>query len=301
MGILFYIFICFAALNLLGALLLTLWLARPAKVTFASAMARGWPTDPQQLGWHYEERTLSLSDGSTTPAWIIQGEQPDAPAILWSHGWGDSRFTSLASRASLLREQASQLVLYDLRGHGDCTDPWSWGGAKEVADLFNVVEQCLEPGQSVVLAGHSMGAGISLEAGSRWRDSAPAKRNIQLQGIIVEGIYQHWLTPLRRILWRLRWPPEPMGLLVWLISAATNPRILRMDRAHDAAQLNVPLLVIHGRDDWMCPWDQAQTIANSAEQDKLVILEEGGHHQLPEQSTEGYREALKTIAEWSAN
>src|SRR4051794_37254269 len=67
-------------------------LTRPPRRTYASALARSRPGDPGQLppgprgarkwsAWKFEWGGLSL------PVWDIEGDAPEGPVMILSHGW----------------------------------------------------------------------------------------------------------------------------------------------------------------------------------------------------------------------
>src|SRR5438045_2944805 len=71
-------------------------LTHPPPRTYASALARNRPGDPGELdpgpngkrkwtSWTLRWRGLDL------PVWDIEGDKPDGPVFILSHGWGDSR------------------------------------------------------------------------------------------------------------------------------------------------------------------------------------------------------------------
>src|SRR5438067_981099 len=84
-----------------AATLYTIYLLTPPpRRTYASALARGRPGDPGELdlgprgkrpwsAWNFQWQGLDL------PVWDIEGDKPDGPVFILSHGWGDSRIGGL--------------------------------------------------------------------------------------------------------------------------------------------------------------------------------------------------------------
>src|SRR5512144_1917979 len=75
-------------------------LTHPPRRTYASALARGRPGDPGELdpGPRGKRPSSSWSvqhGGLDLPVWDIEGDRPDGPIMILSHGWGDSRIGGL--------------------------------------------------------------------------------------------------------------------------------------------------------------------------------------------------------------
>ncbi len=277
----------------------TLWLIRmirrPPRHTLASALARGFPAEPSELKLDAQDVTLRLPDETTTPAWLIEGEQSAGPIVVVSHGWASGRYVSLA-RAPLLTPHASRVVLYDLRGHGDSTARNCDLGAREVDDLLAVIEQVTPTDQAdtpVVLYGSSMGGVISMHAAAR----DEAKRIV---GVVAEAPYLQLGTPMRGQLRRREaptWPFAPLALAhfrFWIKGFAAFDLAIPLD--HVAC----PLLVLHGTDDAISPHAHGRQIADDAPHGELVAFEGAGHSRLHEHDPHHYESALRAFFERAA-
>lgn len=241
-------------------------LRRPPRRTYANAIARGVPGDPAELSpalpfreWSFRSRGIEL------PVWDIQGLAPHAPAVIVTHGWGESRVTDL-SRLSALARHFSRVVSWDLPGHGAAPGSCDLG-VNEPADLVALLEQVGSPS---VLYGFSMGAGIAIAAGARAADAAPL-----LLAIIAEAPYRVPRTPAGNLLRLLAFPRRPNLDIALAIASARLGRGANFggfDRARLARSLRVPLLVIQGDADLLCPPDEALTIARSAPRSTYLSL-----------------------------
>ena len=247
----------------------------PPRRTLATMLARGLPGDPGELGLTFTERTFDLPGGWRTTGWIIQGRQPQGPMLLISHGWGESRF-DLLRRIAGLPELASSLVIYDLRGHGDCTAPRSTLGRVEPDDLLAILDQLppppvSAPNRPVVLLGYSMGSGISIVAAARDKTG-------RIAGVIGEGV-NRWLT--EPTIAGRHFREIPRYPLAWLIAGHLRFWVItpaRYDRAAHAARLHCPLLLLHRSGDPLCPLTSARQIAAAAPHGTLIELP-GERHQ----------------------
>ena len=264
-----------AALFVLSATMGTAWfLTHPPRRTLAWALAKSQPADPSQLNDSRTFRDWSLtSRGRALRVWDITGDAPHGPTVILTHGWGDSRIGALA-RVPAAARFASRIVAWDLPGHGDsegiCTI-----GTREVQDLLALIDQ-LPPGE-IVLWGWSLGAGVSLAAASR-------QQNRRITAIICESCYRHARTPAANVLaarelpWRINLP-----IALWTLGTffGVGPHWRGFDRREIAAQIagQIPVLVIHGAMDIVCPLSDSRSITDAAD-GELVVVATAGHNDL---------------------
>lgn len=280
----------FAALLLIiiGTAAMLYTLTHPPRKTLGNALARGMPTDPSQIELPYEERLFTLADGSTSPGWLIQGRTCDGPAVIIAHGFGSSRFNALCP-AALVADFASQIIVYDMRAHGESTARSTRVALDDVDDLLAILEQFGEP--RVVLCGHSLGAGVSIVAAAR-----AAKQGLnQVVAVIADAPYRHWAEPIVGLMNEKRWPAYPF---VWLTQFALligGTSLRGLDRAKHAAKLACPLLVLHGTDDPICRFESGQKIAAAAPRGRLVSFVGGKHSNLASIDRQRYVDALQSF------
>jgi pimeloyl-ACP methyl ester carboxylesterase len=237
-------------------------------------LARGRAGDPGELrntagprkwsAWKFDWSGLDL------PVWDVEGDAPDGLVIVLSHGWGDSRIGGL-SRAAGMAPFASRLILWDMPGHGEAPGTCSLG-TREVEALLALIERV---GGQVALYGWSLGAGVSIAA---------AAQSAAVSAVIAEAPYRLAPTPARNVLqsigmpWRVNLP-----LAMWLLGSrfGVGPNWTGFDRVAIAAKLHVPLLVIHGQQDDICPiQDGRGIVAGAKSTGTMCEVANGGHHSL---------------------
>ncbi|MBA4028500.1 MAG: hypothetical protein C0475_05105 [Planctomyces sp.] len=254
----------------LGCVCLT-WrlLARPPRRTAAFAIARGLPSDPGELApapAHWGQWTVRWR-GVDIPVWELPGARPQRPTVVLTHGWGDSRVTMLG-RADALRQSFARVVLWDLPGHGEAPGSCALG-LREAGALGALLDRLDGP---AVLYGFSLGAGLSIRAAAERPESAGGG-GARVTGVIAEAPYALPGTPARAVA-RMRGLDVPgcvwAALLLAGLARGAGPRWLRagggFDRRAWAAQLRsrrVPLLVLHGSQDAVCPIDDGRAIAGA--------------------------------------
>ena len=286
MGLLELLAVTVGLMIVIGTTALLYMMRHPERRTLAYALAQKLPCDPADLGLKSAEKTLTLPDGHTTPAWVIEGLNPSGPFVAITHGWSSGRFNSLV-RVPLWAQYANRLVVYDARGHGDSSANICTLGEKEPGDLLAILDQVLEADTSVVLVGISMGAGFTVAAAA----SEEARRH-RIVGVILEGPYRLPMEPVVGHFRCRRWPPYP---IVWLAGAHLRfwtKGYDQFDRVLHAAKLQCPLLVLHGAADLICPVASGQAIAEAAVQGRFVPIEGAGHSDLFERDEQTYCDAV---------
>jgi pimeloyl-ACP methyl ester carboxylesterase len=286
-GLIVLLGLALGLLILLGTFLVISGVTRPPRKTFAKALANGDATDPAELDWQAEAVTVRLTDGATSPGWLIAGDAPSGPGVVIIHGFGDSRYGAL-SWAGLLKPHASRLLVYDQRGQGESGAAHCGGGRLETRDALAAIEQHLPTGP-VVLFGYSMGGQIALAIAAA-TEGAMRQR---LVGVVADGVYRRWDVPVRQMMRCQGYPPQPMlwlaeRFLHWASGGAT-----RFDRCEDAAAMSCPLLLLHGEADPLCPIEDARAIAHHAREGQIITIAEGGHLDLATRAPQRYRQAIQ--------
>lgn len=256
---------------------------RPGRFTYAAALARGYATEPSELGLDAEAITLRDAKGYDTPAWRIAGRQAHGPVVIMLHGFARSRY-SMLELAPLFVEHAGTLILPDLPAHGESRAPVGTAGVVEYRDVLAFAEQVRDGARPLVLYGQSMGAGIAL--------AAAAHEPGLFAGVVGEGVYRTWHGPIRNRLRLRRWPAEPMVSLAGLFFRVIFHGLNDYDRAQLAARLRCPLLLMHGTQDAVCELVDAEQIATAAADSKLIPFPGAMHLNLHIHDPERYREAL---------
>jgi pimeloyl-ACP methyl ester carboxylesterase len=256
-------------------------LTHPPRRTYASALARNRPGDPGELdrkfkwtAWDLRWRHLDL------PVWDIEGEKPEGPIIVLTHGWGDSRIGGL-TRVGPLAPLASRLILWDMPGHGEAKGTCSLG-THEVAALLALIERI---GKPVVLYGWSLGAGVSIaaEAGVEREPGPRSLADTGVRAVIAEAPYRLPQTPARNVLLSYALPHRinlPLAMRYLGMRLGVGAHWRGFDRAALAAKMQAPLLVIHGAQDLICPVEDGEQIAAAAPRHEITRIEAGGHHSL---------------------
>lgn len=223
------------------------------------------------------------------PAWFVPGARDTWVIIV--HGLGSSREHPMVVMPFLHRQQ---LPVLDLAYRGDLGAPASPDGLghlgeSEWRDLDAAIRYALRYGaRRVVLHGWSTGATMALHAAER---SALAGR---IAGLVLDSPVLDWHATLRGLAAARR---TPAALLPFAVRSAEGRAGLRADRqppGADPAALRIPVLVFHGPDDTLAPWEPSRRLAEA--RPDLVTLHTvrgAGHGAMWNADPAGYEEALR--------
>lgn len=264
----------------LGVVYTAAVLRNPPRRGATWALAKNASEDPKQAtqgraefeSWRFAFGGSSGTDRGECEVWEIAGLRADGPVVVFSHGWGESKVTSL-NRLWWLRRIGSRVIMWDLAGHGDVPSGRavrSSLGVREVDDLVALVRQVVREGESVVLAGFSLGAGVSIAA------AADERLRGVVRMVVAEAPYGLPQTPAERVM-RLRglviwrgsvlaavWLAGVMGRVRGAMGGAWMRRGGSFDRVECAKRLRCPLVILHSVDDEVCPIDDGRAIALAA-------------------------------------
>lgn len=284
----------------LGTLTILYRMTHPKRLTYGVAIARQWPTSPSEVGLDFREEQLRLPDGTTTPAWIVPGQKPAGPMVILSHGWSHSRL-SMIPLMKVYTQWASQVIAYDMRGQGESAAQKTTMGTQEVQDLLAIIahftNQSPADSTGIVLAGQSLGAGVSLAAASV---ATQQQMHLPILAVVAEGIYRWGMEPLAGY-FRKRglplWPFYPFVAAHFAFWYHTNRP--SYDRVALARHLTCPLLVLHGEHDSVCPPASAEAIAQAAQSNpqgsQLVWFPHGEHLNLLATNPDLYHQSLAEL------
>ena len=314
-----------------GGALTALQALRPPRKFFAWALATGRPKDPADIGLAFEDTQYSCGQYFPCPAWRITAKSthPNAPILVVIHGWGRSRWDSL-TRVDPFLDACCEMVLLDLPAHGEHASTWSALGIHEPTCVLNVLQEIARqsPGKNIILAGHSMGAGIAIRAANlaaqhmvelpantpknqakpkpapietttqssqaTINQAAPqqatSSQPVCVVGVIAFAPYQTLRSPIPARLRLKNLPRWPLAPIAFLILRILN----RMDQplSMDTRVLRAPLLVMTGDHDPISPAVDAQKISEAAPRSTLIVLPYSRHDNLREGDAEKFDSAI---------
>ncbi len=207
----------------------------------------------QGSGLPLEEVWLKTQDGLRLFAWYV--EAPDSPGVLlWCHGNAGNVIARLDNLVELHRRGLSTLI-FDYRGYGQSE------GAPDETGLYLDVQAAWAyltserkiPPHRIIAYGRSLGAAVAGELA----------RSQPVAGLILESPFPSVKAVARRLLG---------GLPVELMLKS------RFDLARRLKAIQVPVLVLHGDQDTVIPFDLGETVYQAAQEPKAFYRIAGADH-----------------------
>lgn len=213
---------------------------------------------PADAGLISRDVTIDTPVGST-PAWLVEGKGDRSTWAIHIHGMGSSRAGTLRGvQTAACMGYTSLVVSYRNDAEGPRAGKGrSTLGFKEAEDAEAAMGYAIKHGaRRIVLFGWSMGAAIVLQLASRARD-----RDI-IAGLVLESPVLDWVSTIKANCVRSGLPAVSGSLAVpWLTlqplaritGLPTKVPLRDLDWVARAAELPVPILIIHGNDDDSVP------------------------------------------------
>ncbi len=238
---------------------------------------------PKDLGLNYEEVSFTTADDIKLVGWFIPSfakamEGKPAPTIILLHGYPADKGDILPIM-SLLQKKYN-LLLFDFRYLGQSEGKYSTAGAKEVEDLLTAINFLKSRGISEVgIWGFSMGGAVALMTAPR----AP-----EIKVIISESSYAS-LDLMTRELYRIPLLKYPSAYLMGLgAKIFLGIDLKKISPAESAKNLNIPILIVHSKNDEVIPFKNAlliqEALKNNSQaefwfEENLIHGQLGGEYQ----------------------
>lgn len=227
---------------------------------------------PARVSLDYEEITFSATDATQLHGWLVPG-QAEAPAVLFCMG-NAGNISHRLETLRLLHQLGVTVFIFNYRGYGTSEGRASEAGTySDIAGAMAFLNERGWPAESIILFGRSLGAAVSLEGSLR---TTPAGLIMEAPFTSIGAMGRHHYPLLN-------------SLLGWLIGAKYN-------NLAKIAELEAPLLIIHGKNDNICPPSMAEELYARAPQEKQILwIPEAGHNDGFVIGGERYRDTLKQV------
>jgi uncharacterized protein len=262
--------------GILVTILLALWVGASYVAERVTLHPRHWgigPT-PSQLGYAYQDVSFRDHAGLTLRGWWIPGSAHRT--VVMVHGWTSSRAEPM-NKAGYLIDAGYNVLVFDLRGHGQSDGDYTTLGLTEPDDVASAVAfaRSRDPGP-IALLGYSMGGALSVETGARDAD---------VTAVIEDSGYGSLANVFRAGFQReTGLPAMPFGLpLVAIGQVDLHVQLSAVRPVLDAARLHKPLLAIVGTADRVVPPSEGFDIFRAAAGPKQLLVVPGAGH------VDGYR------------
>lgn len=241
---------------------------------------------PEFYNLRYQDVWLPVTNRSGRVSqlhgWWIPAVGRETGVLLYLHGNGIN-IGANAGQASLFHQLGFSVLLIDYRGYGR-----SDGGFPSEAKVYQdaeaawnylVQERRVRPEQ-IFLYGHSLGGAISIDLAVQHPEAA---------GLIVQSSF----TSMRDMANLKGWGRLfPVNLLL----------TQRFDSLSKVQSLKLPVLFIHGTEDFQVPAYMSQLLfANTPEPRQLVLVPGANHNNVAEIGGSRYLEALQQFIRQNQN
>ncbi|MCR9141115.1 MAG: alpha/beta hydrolase [bacterium] len=223
---------------------------------------------PADYGLSVQEHRVPTPTGERLHAWYLPAaeESPDESSsfvLLYSHGNAGNLSHNLRSLRQL-HQLGISVFIYDYRGYGEST------GIPDEAGLYADAHAALDylrntlkiPAERVLYFGRSLGGAMAVDLAAR----RPAR------ALILESTFTSAVDVGAEVYWFL-----PVSLL-----ARNRFESLERLRTHALKDVNgedLPVLIIHGRQDRLVPFAHAERLHAAARTKRKTLLEiQGGHN-----------------------
>lgn len=224
---------------------------------------------PAARGMAYSDVSFKTRDGLTLRGWWIPGTQHET--IVMIHGLSNNREEPL-NKAGYLHQAGYNLLVFDLRGHGQSDGNGTTMGYREPEDARAAVAEArsLDPGP-IALFGYSLGASIAVEEAAANPD---VKAVIEDSGFSSVGdVFLARFTEVTRL------PNLPWAApLVAFGQLDIGTSLWDVRPAGLAAKLHKPLLAIIGSEDTIVPPTEGLAIFVAASGSKQLLVVPGAGH-----------------------
>ena len=239
--------ILFAAVIVIAALAAAVWALEARFAFFPSA---GESTTPTDFGVAYEKTSLATADGVSLRAWSMRHALPRA-SIVYFHGNGGNLSVWTPIIVGIHR-QGYTVRAFDYRGYGAST------GRPSERGLYKDVDAAIDwawrgGGNPVVYWGRSLGTTMAAYAATRRPPD----------GLILEAGF-----PDARALLRA----SPLLAFLGLFSS------YRFPTAEWLSTVRSPVLVMHGDDDRVIPFEAGRALFDRIPGPKQFVTIKGGDH-----------------------
>lgn len=227
---------------------------------------RSASADRWQMPADAVEVTFPTSDGVRLAGWFFGSKPPpNGITVLLLHG-NEGMLPDYIPEAQILQALGFNMLLFNYRGFGK-SEGTSLGEATLDLDgaaalRYLTKERGIDP-ESIALLGVSLGSAVAADLATSSPCRAVALIGAFASAKMQAAELQAWLSK--------PWLPE------FLLDLLSSP----FDTVGKIGRANCPVLVIHGENDQVVPFEHAQAIYDAVRQPKRLIVVPGAGHGRP--------------------
>lgn len=231
-------------------------------------------TRPEALGLVVQAVNIAGPNGKTLFAWFVPASgDSKTPAVLVMHGWGANAGMMLPSVAPLVGAGLAVLLL-DARCHGASGDEAFTSLPRFAQDIDAgldwLARQAQVDADRLAVIGHSVGAGAALLSATRRDD---------IRAVVSISAFAHPYEVMRRLLAANHIPYFGIGWYVLRhVQRVIGARFDDIAPIRSVTRVRCPVLLVHGEDDDMVPFDDALRLLAAGQNGRVQLLALPGRH-----------------------
>jgi pimeloyl-ACP methyl ester carboxylesterase len=255
-----------------------LWVVRAAAHAFILKGLRAprvaAQVSPESLGLAAVKVVLPGPNNKSLFAWFVPVPGVfGAPGVLVMHGWGANASMMLPSVAPMTSAGFAVLLL-DARCHGASDDEAFTSLPRFSQDIEAGLDwlagQPQVDAKKLAVLGHSVGAGAALLSATRRDD---------IQAVVSISAFAHPREVMRRFLAEHHIPYFLVGWYVLRhVQRVIGASFDDIAPIRSITHVRCPVLLVHGEDDDMVPFDDARRLLAEGPQGKVQLLAVPGKH-----------------------
>jgi len=225
---------------------------------------------PDRFGLNYDDVILTTSDGVKINGWLLPASISNAPlTVLLFHG-NAGNMSHRFEKLSVLHHLGVTVFIIDYRGYGRSDgapgEDGTYHDARAAYDYL-VTQRKVAP-RSIVVYGESLGSAIAADLAAK----------VEVGGLVLEEAF----TSIGDVGQRM-FPFLPVR---WLVKN-------KYDTLSKMPRINVPLLIVHSREDELFNMRHAQRLLAAANEPKQLVELHGHHNDAFLVSAAIYHDALQ--------
>lgn len=233
-----------------------------------SGARRPWPDyafTPFELGLDAGDVRFRASDGVELAGWWLDDPQSSTVVVV-CHGHRSNKSDMLGIGPMLYR-RGNSVLLFDFRGNGDSGDGPQSLAYHEQRDLRAAIDWVAEhrPDCRIAVTAFSMGAATAI---------LEAADDPRVEALVLDSPFSTMTDVVAANYRRYRLPTQPALPLADLVTRLRYgyafSQVRPLDVVHRLAPR--PMLLMHGTDDRVIPYQQAELLAEAAHDENLEFV-----------------------------
>ena len=222
--------------------------------------------EPSDLGLNYEEVNFKSADGVKLSGWFIPNNKTKS-AIIVMHGYPADKANLLGVAEFLAKD--FNVFLFDFRSFGKSDGKYTTAGYLERKDLLGALNY-LEREKNLTkigLYGFSLGGAVALMTNHK-----------NVKAIVADSAYaelSHMVEHMYGIFFVFKYPLAYLTKLYGLLFLGIN--IDDVNPVDNIKNVEVPILIIHAKNDSQIPVNEAQSLHEANKKSELWIVENADH------------------------